>query len=151
MVVRAVLLSIWTRFLDHVVDQLFGGSNEDLVLKVTLLLEPFALFNKLVGLSNLDAGLLLGLLDLHQCRAMLPRQLLEDLRHVVDGHPLVLVVDQLRFMEPEPIVLSLLDSLLGRVEDGIVLGRTVLEGEATSGWWLLICFCMGWCWLWCVL
>ena len=97
------------------------------MLEVSLLHEPVALVNELMGLSGHEVGLLLGLLDLHQLRAFLPCQRLENLRHVVSGHQLVLVADQLRLMEPQPIVLDLLDSFLGGVEDGIALGRAVRE------------------------
>ena len=99
-VVGALVVFLQTRFLGHAVGQLLGGSFKDLDLVVALFHESVALIDELAGLSVQEAGLLLRLFNLHQPRTLLPRQLLEDLLHVVTWHRLVLVADKLRFMEP---------------------------------------------------
>jgi len=99
-VVGALVVFLQTRFLGHAVGQLLGGSFKDLDLVVALFHESVALIDELAGLSVQEAGLLLRLFNLHQPRTLLPRQLLEDLLHVVTWHRLVLVADKLRFMKP---------------------------------------------------
>ena len=99
-VVGALVVFLQTRFLGHAVGQLLGGSFKDLDLVVALFHESVALIDELAGLSVQEAGLLFRLFNLHQPRTLLPRQLLEDLLHVVTWHRLVLVADKLRFMKP---------------------------------------------------
>ena len=102
------MVLIRTRGLNHVAGQPLDQGVEGLELVLGHLEE-------LLGLRLVLVAQHPGLLDLREFLARLPGQLLERLLDVVLGHPLLLAVVQLHSIDPEPVRLHLLVSLLGGV------------------------------------